>query len=123
MRPTKALLGGLVATALVAAPISSASAHWRHRGVVPDLFGAAAAVVVGAATIATAPIAILAEAGSRGGYGGRSGYDYYGSERGYYGPQQAGYYAPPRRYSYNYGPPPGYYRHRPRYYYGPPPGY
>ena len=122
MRPIKALLGGLVATALVAAPISSASAHWRRCELVPDLFGAAAAVVVGAATIVTAPIAILAGAGPRGGYGGRSDYDYYGSSRGYYGPPQAGYYAP-RRYSYYYGPPPGYYRHRPRYYYGPPPGY
>ena len=85
MHPAKALLSGLVVAALVAAPLSSASAAWRHRGLVPDLFGAAAAVVVGAATIATAPLAIIAGAGPRGYYGGPPGYAYDGPPRGYYG--------------------------------------
>ena len=70
MHPTKTLISGLVVVALVAAPLSSASAAWRHRGLVPDLFGAAAAVIVGAATIATAPLAIIAGADPRGYYGG-----------------------------------------------------
>jgi hypothetical protein len=134
MHPAKALLSGLVVAALVAAPLSSASAAWRHRGLVPDLFGAAAAVVVGAATIATAPLAIIAGAGPRGYYGGPPGYAYDGPPRGYYGgppgyaydgpprgyyaPPPVRYYAPPR----DYGPPPGYYPPRPQYY-GPPPGY
>lgn len=134
MRSTKALLSGLVVVTLVAAPLSSASAAWRHRGIIPDVFGAAAAVVVGAATIATAPLAIIAGAGPRGYYGGvpryaydgpqrdyyggSSGYAYEGPPRGYYARPPARYYAPPR----DYGPPPGFYRPPPRYY-GPPPGY
>jgi hypothetical protein len=135
MRSTKALLSGLVVVVLVASPFSSASAAWRHRGIIPDVFGAAAAIVVGAATIATAPLAIIAGAGPRGYYGGPPGYaydrpprDYYGGPaagygyegppRGYYAPPQARYYAPPR----DYGSRSDYYRPRPRYY-GPPPGY
>jgi histone acetyltransferase (RNA polymerase elongator complex component) len=118
MHATKALLSSLFVVALVAAPLSSASAAWRHRGLVPGLFGAAEAVVVGAATIATAPLAILAGVGPRGYYRGPRGYAYYGPPRGYYAPPPVRHYAP-RRY---YGPPPGYDSPRPRYY-GPPPGY
>src|SRR5580700_3654474 len=118
MHPSKALLSGLVVAALVAAPLSSASAGWHNRGLVPGLFGAAAAIVVGAATIATAPLAILAGDGPRAYYDGPRGYAYYGPPRGYYPPPRARYYAPPRYY----GPPPRYYPQRPQYY-GPPPGY
>jgi len=134
MHSAKALFSGLVAVALVAAPLSSASAAWRHRGVIPDVFGAAAAVVVGVATLATAPLAIIAGAGSRGYYdgppgyayggsareyyGGSVGYAYEGAPRGYYAPPPVRYYSPPR----NYGPPSRDYPPRPRYY-RPPPGY
>jgi hypothetical protein len=134
MRSTKALLSGLAVVVLVAVPLSSASAAWRHRGIIPDVFGAAAAVVVGAATIATAPLAIIAGAGPRGYYGGPPGYGYGGPPREYYGgPAGYGYDGPPRRYysrpparyyapPADYGPRSAYYPPRPRYY-GPPPGY
>ena len=83
MRSTKALVSSLVVVAFVAVPLSSASAAWRHRGIIPDVFGAAAAIVVGAATIATAPLAIIAGAGPRGYYGGPPGYANDGPPRGY----------------------------------------
>jgi hypothetical protein len=123
MRFSKTLLSGLVIAGLVAAPLSSASAGWRHRGhvgLVGGIFGLATGVVVGAAAIATAPIAIVAGAGQRSydappptQYGPPSSYApqgaYYGPPRGYYGPAPYGpppqYNAPPNGY---YGPPPGY---------------
>src|SRR5437762_14090533 len=110
MRP---LSIGLLAAALVALPLSAASAsefHHHRYGLVGGVFGLAGAVVVGVATIVTAPIVILADAlsgGHRyyqrdGGYYGRgSAYDYEGSNnytdpRGAYsgGPE---YRYPPRR--------------------------
>jgi uncharacterized membrane protein len=103
---------GLLSVALATAPISAASAHefyhHHHYGLVGGIFGLAGAVVVGAVTIVTAPIVILADAisGPRyhrdsydqgyGGYDGRAGgYD----EGSYaYGPPRASY-APPRDYA------------------------
>ena len=115
---------GLLTIALATVPVSAASAqefHHHRYGVVGGVFGLAGAVVVGALTIATAPIVILADAlsgGRRGRYyqrdggydGRRSAYDYEGSDnysdpRGAYsgGPE---YRYPPRR-AYSY-PPQGY---------------
>ncbi|MGD0189338.1 MAG: hypothetical protein ABSD74_01215 [Rhizomicrobium sp.] len=137
MRFSQALLSGIVIAGLVAAPLSSAQAGWRHRdghvGLIGGLFGLATGVVVGAATIATAPLAIAAGAG-------RQGYDgpppaAYGPPPGY-GPQQGAYYGPPPGYAppqgAYYGPPPanftpppanaaapGAYYGPPRPYYGP----
>ena len=54
-----AVIGAAIAVALAAMPVSPASAHGRHGGGL--FFGLAAvtaAVVVGAATLVTAPIAI-----------------------------------------------------------------
>ena len=94
-----AALALLVASASLV-PLSDASAHcWRWHcggpGILALPFAAAGAVVAGAATIATAPFAVVAGAS---------------------GP----YYPPPPRY---YGPPPGYYYgsgYYPGYYYGAP---
>ena len=151
MRFSKALLVGIVATGMVAYPLSSASAGWRHHGhvgLIGGLFGFAGGVVVGAATIATAPIAIIAGAG-QGGYEGPPAYapqqayappppayappqqayapppgSYYGPPRGYY--QQAPYgqpgYGPPAYGPQTYAPAPQY-NGPPQGYYGPPPGY
>jgi hypothetical protein len=112
MRITKPLMAGLLAAAFVAASASSADAYWRgyHHGYRGGCYrcgpgpvlGLVGGVVVGAATLATAPFAIL---------GAVLGADrppppppqYYGPPRGY-GPPP-GYYGPPRAY----GPPPGYY--------------
>jgi hypothetical protein len=121
MQKRKALVAAALASVFLAGTVTTASAarwHYRdyrggysHRGPGPVL-GLLGAVVVGAATIATAPIAILANAGRPPDYNG---------------PQQRGYYGPPPP-SYGPGgyedappppPPPGYYRRN----YGPPPGY
>ena len=129
----KALSIGVLAVALAAAPISSASAwphffhhgygHWHGGGPVVGLFGLGAAVVVGAATIATAPIAIIANAASGPSYDQRGGYyaqpqGYYHQPPGYYGGYQG--YPPPQAYYARpgyYGPPQGY--APPQAYYGP----
>jgi hypothetical protein len=132
------VLIGFFAAALASAPISAASAHGVHhhgRGLFGGLFGLAGAVVVGAVTIATAPIAILAGAASgpndyrRGGYNRRiygyygygpapneEGSNYYRGPRGYNGaareynyPPRDAYAAPPQ----NYGPPQDNYRREP----------
>jgi hypothetical protein len=126
---------GILAVAFAFAPMTAASAHGFHhhgRGLFGGLFGLAGAVVVGAATIVTAPIAILADAASgpsndrRGGYNRRNdgyygygsspdeeGSNYYSGPRGYYGaspeynyPPRGAYAGPPQ----NYGPPPDFYR-------------
>jgi hypothetical protein len=94
-----AALALLVASASLV-PLSDASARcWRWHCGGPGLlalpFVAAGAVVAGAATIATAPFAVVA--GAPGPY--------------YYGPRA--YYGPPPGYYYG----PGYY---PGYYYTPP---
>jgi hypothetical protein len=109
-----ALVGALAAVAMVAAPVSPASAHgYRHGG--GPIFGLAAlaaGVVVGAAAIATAPLRVLGAPA------------YYGPPRpaGYYASGYApGYYAAPPQYYYPpqpaYYAPPGYYAPR-GYYYG-----
>jgi hypothetical protein len=98
MQKRKAIIAGLLATVFLATSVSSATARWYHHrgpGPVLGLLGVVGAVVVGAATIATAPIAIIADAGRAG-----------PPPRDYYGP-----------------PPPRYYDRRDRGYYGPPPRY
>ena len=132
----KAVSIGVLAAAIAIAPISSAAAwpHFFHHGPghgggpIFGLFGLGAAVVVGAATIATAPIAIIADAASSPGYERRGGnyappQAYYRPAPGYYGayqgyPPPQAYYAPPQ----GYGPPPGYYGPQ-QGYYGPSQGY
>lgn len=135
----KSISFALLVAAVAVAPLSEASArgrwfHHRH-GAVLGLFDAGAAVVAGVATIATAPIAILADAASRPGYEGRRAGDPeddgYARRRAYreeareaHGDRRSNYGAPPD-YNYGprggYGPPPGY--DAPRSYYGPPQGY
>jgi hypothetical protein len=89
----------LLAGALAAAPLTSASAREFHhgRGILFGLFGLGAAAVTAAALVATAPFVALA-----------------GAPPGYYAPPP-GYYYPPQGY---YAPPPGYYP--PPTYYAPP---
>ncbi|MGD0143530.1 MAG: hypothetical protein ABSC92_10250, partial [Rhizomicrobium sp.] len=76
----KVLSVGILAAAIAVAPVSSAMAwgHFFHHGhgggPVFGLFAAGAAVVAGAAAIATAPIAILANAGDGPSYDQRGGY-------------------------------------------------
>ena len=91
MKYKAAIIGACAAVALAVAPLTPASAHPHHHGW--PVFGLAAlgaAAVVGAATIATAPVRVLAA-------------PFYGPA--YYPPGPA-YYAPPPAY---YPPPPGYY--------------
>jgi ABC-type amino acid transport substrate-binding protein len=107
MQKRKAIIAGLLATVFLATSVSSASARWyHHRGPGPVL-GLLGAVVVGAATIATAPFALLADAG-RAGPPPRGYDDYDGPPPEAYGPPPPRYYD--RRYQDYYGPPP------PRYY-------
>jgi hypothetical protein len=108
------LVGCCLTAATIAAPLSSASAGpWhRHRcWFIGCVFDAAGDVVVGAATIATAPLAIVADAADGGrDYGPPQGY----AAAGYGGPVIYGpprYYRYPRRYYYRrtwYGPRPAY---------------
>jgi hypothetical protein len=120
MRGRKIIFTTLAAFALLAASISSADARgFRHRGPGPVL-GLLGGVIVGAATIATLPFALLAEAANAG----PPPRGYY--EQGAYGPPQGGYgYGPPPSPGYGYGyssapppPPPRYSRG----YDGPSPG-
>jgi len=129
----KAIIASALAGALLAASASEASARWvRGPGPVLGLFGAVGALVVGAATIATAPIAIVARAAR---YAPRPRPYYYPAPppaNYYYAPPPPAAYAPPPA-NYYYAPPP-----RPAYAppmpapsydypqpdpYGPPPGY
>jgi len=87
-----AIIGACAAVALIATPFTPASAHQRHAGLVFGLAALGAAAVVGAATIVTAPVRVLAA-------------PFYAPGPAYYPPAPA-YYAPPPDY---YGPPPGYY--------------
>lgn len=112
----KAASIGLLASAMVCAPLSEASAHgFRHHGhwLLFAPFEAVGAVVAGVAEIATAPIVLLADAVDGPGYDHRGGYyerhgDYYG--RGApYGRQGSNDYSDPRAsdngpLDYNYGP-------------------
>jgi hypothetical protein len=95
MKYRAAIIGACAAVALVAAPLTPASAHQHHGGLVFGLAALGAAVVVGAATIVTAPIRVLAA-------------PFYAPGPAYpaYYPPAPAYYAPPPAY---YGPPPGYY--------------
>jgi hypothetical protein len=75
------MLGGLALAAVVAAPLSSASAHCYYRhchryygGPVGAVFGLAGAVVVTAAQIATAPLVIAGHVLAGPDYG-PAGYD------------------------------------------------
>jgi hypothetical protein len=124
MRASKFIFGAVAAAALLAGSVTSADARWfHHRGPGPVL-GLLGGVVVGAATIATLPFAIVGAAVNPGPPSRRY------SDQGYYGPPQGGAYAygppppppPPAPYSprqYGYAqPPPGYYQR-----YGPPSGY
>lgn len=116
MQASKVLIAVGLTGAMLAASASSASARWYHRpysyhrGPGPVL-GLVGGIVVGAATIATLPFAILGGAI-------RSASppppDYYGPGPGYAPPPEA--YGPPP-------PPPRPYYYGPRRYYGPPPGY
>ena len=114
MRGSKIIFATLMASALLAVSVSSADARWfGHRGRGPGV-GLLGGVIVGAATIATLPFAVLGAAANAG-PPSRGYYD-----QGGYGPPQGGaYYGPPQG-AYGYGPPPP-----PRYYrgYAPPPGY
>jgi hypothetical protein len=142
----KMLVVGGLAAALAVTPVSSAWA-WRdhghfHGGPLFWPFAAAAAVVVGAATIATLPFRAVADAAYPGPYYApqpapayyapppppayyppQQGYyppqqGYYPQQQGYYPPQQ-GYYPPQQGY---YPPQQGYYPPQ-QSYYAPPPGY
>jgi hypothetical protein len=87
------IIGACAAVALAAAPLTPASAHgYHHGGLVFGLAALGAAAVVGAATIVTAPVRVLAA-------------PFYPPGPAYYPPAPA-YYAPPTAY---YAPPPGYY--------------
>ena len=95
-----AAISGLAALALIAAPMSPASAHgFRHGGLIFGLAALGAAAVVGVATIVTAPIRVLAAPPVY------APQPVYAQPQGYYAPPQ-GYYAPPPAY---YAPPQGYY--------------
>ena len=88
-----AIIGACAAVALAAAPLTPASAYPYHHGwPVVGLAALGAAAVVGAATIVTAPVRVLAA-------------PFYAPGPAYYPPAPA-YYAPPPGY---YGPPAGYY--------------
>ena len=96
-----ALIGACAALALVAAPLTPASAHGRHGGLVFGLAALGAAAIVGAAAIATAPVRALAAPVYAPPYYAPS--PYYAAPPSYYPPPYAYYPAPPYGY---YG---GYY--------------
>lgn len=64
MRLSSLLVGGVATLALLTAPVSPAAAHGRHHdgGLLFGLFALGTAAVVGAATIATAPLRAVAGA-------------------------------------------------------------
>ena len=108
-----ALIGAVAATALAVAPMAQASAHgYRHFGLIGGVFALGAAAVVGAATIATAPLRVLAGPGPV--YAPAPPPAYYPPAPGYYAAPAPRYYAPPAPY---YAPPPAYYS-APYGYYG-----
>jgi hypothetical protein len=110
MKCPSALVSTITALALVSVPLSSASAHGRHRdgGLLFGLAALGAAVVVGVATVATAPIRALAAVPAPAPAYAPPAYAY----------APAPVYAPP---AYAYAPPPVY--ARPPVYYAAPPGY
>jgi hypothetical protein len=113
MRTGKVLIAVGLTGAMLATSASAASARWYHRpyyhrGLGPVL-GLVGGIVVGAATIATLPFAILGGAA-------RSGSP---PRPDYYGPPGPGYGPPPE--TYGPPPPPPRYYYEQRGYYGPPP--
>jgi hypothetical protein len=92
MKYRAAIIGACAAVTLIAAPVAPASAHQHHGGLAFGLAALGAAAVVGADTIVTAPVRVLAA-------------PFCAPGPAYYPPAPA-YYAPPPAY---YGPPPGYY--------------
>lgn len=109
LRVPSAVLSTAVAFALVASPLSSASAHDHHHG--PVFFGLAGAAVVGAAALLTAPF-VIATAPFRA--------PVYAPPPAYYPAPAPAYYAPPPTY---YAPPPAYYAPPPPPAYSYAPGY
>jgi hypothetical protein len=92
------MFGGIALAAAIAAPVSPASAHCYYRhchyygGPIGAVFGLAGAVVVGAATIATAPLVVAGDILAGPAYGPAYGPGYGPT----YGPAYQGEY----RYSY-----------------------
>src|SRR5690242_8786078 len=111
MRPSSLSIG-LLSLALTTLPVSAASAqdfhhHYRHYGLVGGVFGLAGAVVVGAATIATAPLVILGDVLSGGRHDRSYQRDGYYDRRGAYQHEGFSNYSDPRdayRQDYRYGP-------------------
>ena len=119
MRTGKILIAIGLSGVLLALSAGEASARWYHRPYVyhrggPGLIGG---LLIGAATIATLPFAILGSAVA-------PRRDYYGPPGPDYGPPAYGppAYGPPPE-AYAPPPPPRPYYYGPRGYYGPPPGY
>jgi hypothetical protein len=106
MRMSRALIAAGMTGLMLAASVSGAEARWFHRGGFHRGPGLVGGIVVGAATLATLPFAVVGAAINPGpAYGPPPGYGY-GPPQGYgpaYGPPQS--YGPPQ----GYGPPPGYY--------------
>lgn len=105
MRHLKTFIVLGMAAAVLAASASSADARWyrRHYGSGP-VFGLVGGAVIGAATIAALPFAILGAATRPAPPLSPA---YYGSG---YGPGPYGYGPPPPpAYNRGYGPPRGYY--------------
>jgi len=98
------IIAPILTAALLAGSTGAAEARWYHRHYGPGpVAGLVGGVIVGAATIATLPFALLA-----------------GATNPAPPPPPPPYYGPRPYYGYGaYGPPPGYYRD----YYRPPPGY
>ena len=99
----------VAALAIAVAPVSSASAHYYHHGVLFGVGAVGAAIVGTAGALLAAPFVALSAAVPRA--------PAYYAPPGYYAPPPA-YYAPPPGY---YAPPPAYYAPPPTYY--APPGY
>lgn len=109
MRSIRLIVGGALAVAAVAVPLSSASARcgWRYHGCYGGpVVGAAGAVVEGALTVATLPIALAADIVSAP-FEAAAGPApaYYGGQPYYSGPAYGPAYGP--SYAY-YGPRPSY---------------
>jgi hypothetical protein len=128
----KGLIAAGLSVAVLAATSTAASADWRHHGYYHrgpgPVLGLVGGIIVGAATIATLPFAILGAAVSPAPPPPPPPPAYYGppQQQGYYGPPpRQGYYGPPQQQGY-YGPPQGYNgppQQQQQGYYGPPPGY
>ncbi|HEX4104990.1 MAG TPA: hypothetical protein VHX92_02040 [Rhizomicrobium sp.] len=106
----KGVIAAGMAALVLAATSTAASADWRHHGYYHrgpgPVLGLVGGIVVGVATIATLPFAILGAAVSPAPPPPPPPPAYYPPQQGYYGPPR-GYYAPPPQQGY-YGPPPGY---------------